>query len=288
VAVTLAFAPQHARADEQVPFRGAFTTEFETVVEFPIIYVLVIGHGTATHLGKATAVTTDQAVNIITGAGTATYTLTAANGDTVVLEMEFQMTPSPDPDRREFEGIYTVTGGTGRFAGATGGGMLNGSVTFTGPNNGVGSFTVVGTISSPGSLLTKAGDAVVPFKAHIQTYPEIVDITDGILTIEVSGEGQATHLGQCTWYSEFQVDTTQNPNLQTGTMEFTAANGDQLFGTFAGEATPPTPGVPTEFWGAFEITGGTGRFEGVTGAGDYWGKAEGDEGKLYFDGMLTK
>ena len=87
-------------------------------------------------------------------------------------------------------------------------------------------------------VLTKAGDAVAPFlffklnKAHIQTYPEIRDITDGILTIEVSGEGQATHLGQCTWYSEFQVDTTQNPNPQTGTMEFTAANGDQLFGAF--------------------------------------------------------
>ena len=150
VAVTLAFAPQQARADEQVPFRAAFTTEFESVVEFPIVHVMVIGHGTATHLGKATAVTTNQAVNLITGAATATYTLTAANGDTVVLEMEFEVTFLPDGV--EFEGIYTVTGGTGRFAGATGGGTMSGSATFTGPSNGVGSFTVVGTISSPGSL----------------------------------------------------------------------------------------------------------------------------------------
>jgi hypothetical protein len=54
--------------------------------------------------------------------------------------------------RVTFEGTYEVTGGTGRFAGATGSGMLIGSAVFTGPNNGVGSFTVTGTISSPGSL----------------------------------------------------------------------------------------------------------------------------------------
>jgi hypothetical protein len=150
VAVTLAVAPQQAHAGEQVPFRAAFTTEFESVVEFPISYITVVGHGTATHLGKTTAVTTNQAINLITGAGTATYTLTGANGDTVVLEMAFEVTSLPDGV--EFEGIYTVTGGTGRFAGATGGGTMRGSATFTGASHGVGSFTVVGTISSPGSV----------------------------------------------------------------------------------------------------------------------------------------
>jgi hypothetical protein len=146
----LALTTQPAQADKQVPFRAAFTTEFESVVVPPIAHINVIGEGQATHLGKATAVTTDQEVNLITGQTSATYTFSAANGDTVILEMEFESTFSSGGVT--FTGTYTVTEGTGRFAGATGSGTLIGSAAFTGPYNGVGSFTVAGTISSPGSL----------------------------------------------------------------------------------------------------------------------------------------
>jgi hypothetical protein len=145
----LALKGQAAQVDKQVPFRAAFTTEFDSEVNFPVAEITVIGEGKGTHLGNATAVTTNQIVNLQTGDSTATYTITAANGDTVVLEMQFQSTLPPSVT---FEGTYTVTEGTGRFAGATGSGMLIGSAVFTGPNNGVGSFTVAGTISSIGSL----------------------------------------------------------------------------------------------------------------------------------------
>jgi hypothetical protein len=148
----LALRSQAAQVDKQVPFRAAFTTEFESDVIFPIAHINVIGEGKATHLGKATTVTTDQEVNLITGQSSATYTFTAANGDTVVLEEEFQSIVDDTGTRVTFEGTYEVTGGTGRFAGATGSGTLIGSAVFTGPNNGVGSFTLTGTISSPGSL----------------------------------------------------------------------------------------------------------------------------------------
>jgi hypothetical protein len=134
-----------------VPFRAAFITEFESVVNFPIAHISVIGQGGALHMGATKAVTTDQAVNLITGEGTATYTLTAANDDTVVLSLEVQTT-FVSMSEVTFEGSYTVAGGTGRFAGATGSGSLTGSATFTGPSNGVGEFAVTGTISSPGSL----------------------------------------------------------------------------------------------------------------------------------------
>jgi hypothetical protein len=63
--------------DKQVPFRAAFTTEFESDGMFPIAHITVIGEGQGTHLGKATTVTTDQEVNLITGQSTATYTFTA-------------------------------------------------------------------------------------------------------------------------------------------------------------------------------------------------------------------
>jgi predicted ATP-dependent serine protease len=100
-------------------------------------------------LGATTAVTDNQIVNVETGGASATYTLTGANGDTVVLEMIFQVTFLPN-DAVTFEGTYTVTGGTGRFFRATGSGELAGSAIVIGPNSGIGSFSVAGTISSPG------------------------------------------------------------------------------------------------------------------------------------------
>src|SRR5262249_20836705 len=106
-----ALRSQAAQVDK-VPFRAAFTTEFESVVIGTIAHITVIGEGQGTHLGKATAVTTDQEVNLITGRSTATYTFTAANGDTVVLEMEFDTTFLPSGVT--FTGTYTVTEGTGR------------------------------------------------------------------------------------------------------------------------------------------------------------------------------
>ena len=48
---------------------------------------------------------------------TATSTLTAANGDTIVLALEFQTTFVSEAEVT-FAGSYTVAGGTGRFAGA--------------------------------------------------------------------------------------------------------------------------------------------------------------------------
>ena len=78
--------------DKQVPFNAAFTTVFVSDGIFPIARITVIGEGQATPLGKATAATTNQLVNLNTGESTATYTFAAANGDTVVLEEKFQST----------------------------------------------------------------------------------------------------------------------------------------------------------------------------------------------------
>jgi hypothetical protein len=142
-------APTPASARHEVPFRGVFSTEVEIEFVYPFFYISVTGHGNASHLGATTAVTDNQIVNVEIGSATATYTLTGANGDTVVLEMIFQVTFLPN-NAVTFEGTYTVTGGTGRFFRATGSGELAGSAIVTGPNTGIGSFSVAGTISSPG------------------------------------------------------------------------------------------------------------------------------------------
>jgi hypothetical protein len=151
VIVATVFATgQTVSAGDQVPFEASFTTAFSASVAFPFINITVNGDGQARHLGRTHASTTNQQGHLITGHVTATYTLAAANGDTLVIEMVADSV-FPSSTTVIFEGTYEITGGTGRFAGASGSGLLNGNATFTGPAGGIGEFSLSGTVSSPGS-----------------------------------------------------------------------------------------------------------------------------------------
>ena len=74
-----------------MPFHANFITKVESVLEFPLLHVTVNSRGQATYMGKTTAFTDDQLVNVIDGSATATYTLTGANGDTLVLALLVQL-----------------------------------------------------------------------------------------------------------------------------------------------------------------------------------------------------
>ena len=108
---------ESATAGKQVPFKGR-SSGIVTAVGFDpvkgIAYTHLEGSGEATHLGHFT-VTGDVAVEVATGIPTGTWTLTAANGDMLFLEM----TGSGIDPTHGF-GDFTVVGGTGRFAEATG------------------------------------------------------------------------------------------------------------------------------------------------------------------------
>lgn len=151
----LASAPQPACAGPSYPFHARFITEFESIVEFPYLHLIVNGKGRSSAMGPTAAITTDQMVSMIDGSATATYTLIAATkqagvivGDTIILAMVFQATDVAGGVT--FTGSYTVVGGTGRFAGAKGSGVVAGSAFLVGPSNGVGSFTLSGALSGPG------------------------------------------------------------------------------------------------------------------------------------------
>jgi hypothetical protein len=147
-AVTLAFAPQSARADKLVPFHAVFNTAFESTVNGSIMTVHVTGVGNATHLGLTSIDTNDQTVDLTTGQATATYYFTAANGDEIVLALNFFATPTPTGV--SLSGHWDITSGTGRFADPSGSGTFEGRADFTGADVGVGRFTMTGMISSPG------------------------------------------------------------------------------------------------------------------------------------------
>jgi hypothetical protein len=74
-----------------------------------------------------------------------TETLTAADGDTLTLTSDDVACPI-GPGVFHGSGNWVVTGGTGRFSGATGHGTLAGQSDF---NRGVFAFRVTGAISAP-------------------------------------------------------------------------------------------------------------------------------------------
>jgi hypothetical protein len=147
VALTSLAAPVAAAA--QVPFKGSFAgVETNTSFNFPFASQLTVTTGNATHLGRFTA-DNPHVVNVVTLTGCGPYEFTAANGDTVTAADvcgEASLTGTPGLLSIVEQG--TITGGTGRFAGATGNftvTRLFDSVAGTT----TGSFS--GTISSPGA-----------------------------------------------------------------------------------------------------------------------------------------
>ena len=106
----------------------------------------------------------------------------------------------------------------------------------------------------------RAADTV-PFKGNAEG--AIVNATPdpGGLVVTVVADGYATHLGK---FSREEL-LLLNPNTGTaaGTIVFTAASGDQLFGTVTAQFTSATTVVAT-----YTFTGGTGRFANATGEAD--------------------
>ena len=108
-----------AAAAQQVPFKGSLQASENYDLQFPTLFVDAIGTGEATHLGRF-RVTYQVEVDLLTGGGPASIHLVAANGDAISATGLGQSSPTEDPDVASIVETYTITGGTGRFAGATG------------------------------------------------------------------------------------------------------------------------------------------------------------------------
>ena len=108
-----------AVASEQVPFKGNLQgTVTVTPLTPPMASVLIEGSGVATQLGRFT-VEMPHVVNQATRMATGTYIFTAANGDTLTASFSGQATLVA-PGVLTVAETGLITGGTGRFEGATG------------------------------------------------------------------------------------------------------------------------------------------------------------------------
>ena len=136
-----------AFAKHSTPFNGSGSGTF---TDTSPTTVLITGTGYYDHLG----LTTLRFPSAITGAAacggfTATEqdTYTAANGDSVFQTVHDTICPTTTPNAFILTGSFTVTGGSGRFADASGSGTVQASITFTSATTGTFSGTQTGTIS---------------------------------------------------------------------------------------------------------------------------------------------
>jgi hypothetical protein len=117
-ALFLAAALPGAMAAE-MPFRGSFEAVETAAVQFPTVTIAGIGAGNATQFGKFT-MTYEAEVNLLNRVGVGSVEFIAANGDRLFADMLGQSTPTATPNLISIVEILTITGGTGRFADATG------------------------------------------------------------------------------------------------------------------------------------------------------------------------
>ena len=130
----------------------------------------------------------------------------------------------------------------------------------------------------PGICPAMAGHTVtLPFVA--KGTPVTVTLGEGGI-VNIIAQGHATHLGRYT-ASAVIANTPGDPPTFDGDITMVAANGDELYFHYSGVTTQIVPIREGE--GAYEITGGTGRFEGASGQGSF----SSHNNMTLFDGTIT-
>jgi len=137
-----------AAAQKQVPFKGAIQGhDVDSGYNGTTVVVTTTGTGIGTLLGEF-SFTQEVTVNIAASTDTGSAHWIAANGDSIDATIVGSGEPTATPNVISITEIYTITGGTGRFAGAQGSftvERLANAATFLTS----GSFH--GTITSPGA-----------------------------------------------------------------------------------------------------------------------------------------
>jgi hypothetical protein len=101
---------------------------------------------------------------------------------------------------------------------------------------------------------------------------------DGAVVVESTG--QATHLGS---FTRTEYLFFGPGGAISGTVVFTAANGDQLAADFSGGFTSPTT-----LEGTYTFTGGTGRFSDATGTASFEATTpDGIQVAISFEGKIS-
>ena len=136
-----------ATGTRAIELKGEFEGTYAGSGEPPFVTVRVEAGGTASHLGRFVFDST-HVVNFIDLTGSGTASLTAANGDRLTGEEHGVATPRENGIFHIAE-TFTITGGTGHFAGASGEVMIERLSFPGGPANGTTTGSLQGYVLVP-------------------------------------------------------------------------------------------------------------------------------------------
>ena len=134
-----------AAAERQLLFKGGLQAVETHVVTFPTFSLDATGSGHATQLGLYT-MSFQGEVFIPTLTATVSAVLVAADGSSLYADGVGQGTLTENPDFVSIVETYTITGGTSRFAGASGSFVVERLIQLS---TGVSSGTISGNIVLP-------------------------------------------------------------------------------------------------------------------------------------------
>jgi hypothetical protein len=134
-----------------------------------------------------------------------------------------------------------------------------------------------------------AGSKVVPFKAGFETV-SVVLAPPPKLQLLSTGNGIGSHIGNATLIAYPTIDlATPPPFSVSGPLVITAANGDELFASFAGTRSAPDVTGTFVINATYTISGGTGRFENASGVfeGVTLGRLGSTAGSASYEGHIS-
>ena len=108
-----------------------------------------------------------------------------------------------------------------------------------------------------------AGERQLLLKGSFEAV-ETHEFGPGIMFVDATGVGNATHLGLFTY--DLQAEVSLPSLAASASAILIAANGDRIFGEGSGQGTPTGAPNIVSIVEAYTITGGTGRFAGATGS----------------------
>ena len=149
VAAAIISVTPPASARDQVPFRGVVSGSVVSITPLDQCNqrIEAVNGGNATHLGRFTG-TAQFVLDVCNLTYVGSYVFTAANGDSISGPFVGSLTPTTVPGVFDNTESAFITGGTGRFANATGTFNLGGQINL---NTGTFSLPWEGTMSTVGS-----------------------------------------------------------------------------------------------------------------------------------------